>query len=152
METVRLLLRLGAWQRIVAAIKSLLHLGLITNTVAVALVVINNLFDYVLYPVILCRIGFWWGVIILAIISVKFNEYLISGFNWVGGQIVLFPWLWRAIGVVLWVIGAITVFIVTLIANMVLYLVLQVVSKGFVLGIYLLGLYIEQYTIDTAIR
>jgi hypothetical protein len=98
METVRLLLRLGAWQRIVEGFQSLLRLGVIATGFGAFLVVVNNLFDYVLYPTVLCRMGFGWGVISLALISIPFNQLLVAGFNWIGREVILFSWLWNILG------------------------------------------------------
>jgi hypothetical protein len=98
METVRLLLGLGAWQKIAFAIHSFIRLGVITTGFGAFLVVVNNLFDYALYPTVLCMMGFGSGVITLALISIPFNQLLVAGFNWVGREIVLFAWLWRLLG------------------------------------------------------
>jgi hypothetical protein len=152
METVRLLLGLGAWHRIAFAIHSFLRLGVITTGFGAFLVVINNLFDYALYPVVLCGMGFGWGVITLALISIPFNQLLVAGFNWVGREIVPFAWLWRPVGFVLWIIGAVTTYAIKLVGYTALQLVLLCTSRGLLFGAYLYSLYRVEQICEALVR
>lgn len=64
--------------------------GIFATIFTAVLIGVNNLFDYVLYPVGLCQLGFVAGVIILAAVSVPFNQLLIAGFNWIDDEVKFF--------------------------------------------------------------
>jgi hypothetical protein len=152
METIRTLLLAGVMRRFMVGASNLLRTSLMITSFGVVLVVMNNLFDYVFYPTVLCRIGLAWGIISLALISIPFNQILIIGFNWVGKEIVLLGWLWRLIGALLGFIGDATIYMVAQILKGLILIMLLWLSKGWFFGAFLLTISMVQSLISTMVK
>ncbi len=73
----------------------LLHKGALLTSLGFFLVIVNNAFDLILYPIVMCKAGALYGVLIMTVLSIPFNAILIRGFELIGREIVLFPGLWR---------------------------------------------------------
>ncbi len=65
-------------------VKQLLEKGVWISFGASILWIANTAFDFVVYPLVMCKMGNFVGAITMALISIPFNYLLIRGYDFIG--------------------------------------------------------------------